>query len=111
MERDAAAQQEKKILEAQAEAEAIRLKGESRAYAIEARAKVSPIFPINKSCDRTKLNVSGGSRKYEAQSSSSESLSRSGKKSNDSGQASKSDTRNHNTNDVLQECYTCFIQR
>ena len=47
MERDAAAQQEKKILEAQAEAEAIRLKGESRAYAIEVRAKVGPIFPIS----------------------------------------------------------------
>ena len=40
MEKDALAQQEKIILEAQAEAESIRLKGESRAYAIEVRAKV-----------------------------------------------------------------------
>ena len=40
MEKDALAQQEKIILEAQAEAESIRLKGESRAYAIEIRAKV-----------------------------------------------------------------------
>ena len=40
MEKDALAQQEKIVLEAQAEAESIRLKGESRAYAIEVRAKV-----------------------------------------------------------------------
>ena len=40
MEKDASAQQEKRILEAQAEAESIKLRGESRAFAIEARAKV-----------------------------------------------------------------------
>ena len=47
MEKDALAQQEKIVLEAQAEAESIRLKGESRAYAIEVRAKVIvPSFPL-----------------------------------------------------------------
>ena len=44
MEKEASAQQEKRILEAQAEAESIKLRGESRAFAIEARAKVMKFY-------------------------------------------------------------------
>ena len=54
MEKDALAQQEKIVLEAQAEAESIRLKGESRAYAIEVRAKVISLLLQG---DTTKLSA------------------------------------------------------